>query len=53
MADKEKEDQIPIEEMLIDIAKEISQEEWNKLRKDMNDNLDHYLYGGPKKCGRE
>ena len=30
-------------------AKEIPQEEWDKLPDDLNDNLDHYLYGTPKK----
>ena len=39
----------PIEEVLSDLAKEIPQEEWDKLPKDLNDNLDHYLYGVPKK----
>jgi len=39
----------PIEELLSDLAKEIPQEEWDKLPDDLNDNLDHYLYGVPKK----
>ena len=39
----------PIEELLSDLAKEIPQEEWDKLPHDLNDNLDHYLYGVPKK----
>lgn len=39
----------PIEELLCDLAKEIPQEEWDKLPDDLNDNLDHYLYGVPKK----
>jgi hypothetical protein len=39
----------PIEEVLSDLAKEIPQEEWDKLPNDLNDNLDHYLYGVPKK----
>lgn len=39
----------PIEELLSDLAKEIPQEEWEKLPDDLNDNLDHYLYGIPKK----
>ncbi|RPI64667.1 MAG: hypothetical protein EHM48_00370 [Planctomycetaceae bacterium] len=25
-------------------------EEWKKLPADLNKNLDHYLYGSPKKC---
>ncbi|MBN2124519.1 MAG: hypothetical protein JW821_09525 [Deltaproteobacteria bacterium] len=49
MAGKEEEVVRPIEEVLSDIAKEIPQEEWDKLPEDLNDNLDHYLYGGPKK----
>ena len=39
----------PIEEVLSDLAKEIPQEEWERLPEDLNDNLDHYLYGVPKK----
>lgn len=39
----------PIEELLSDLAKEIPKEEWEKLPDDLNDNLDHYLYGVPKK----
>ena len=38
----------PIEDILEDLAKEIPQEEWDKLPGDLNDNLDHYLYGTPK-----
>ena len=48
MADMEKENVRPIEEVLIELAKEIPQEEWDRLPDDLNDNLDHYLYGGPK-----
>ena len=51
MAGMEKEVERPIEELLRDLAKEIPQEEWDKLPEDLNDNLDHYLYGGPKKYG--
>ncbi len=39
----------PIEELLNELAKEIPQEEWDKLPRDLNDNLYHYLYGIPKK----
>jgi hypothetical protein len=35
--------------VLSDIAKEIPQEGWDKLPEDLDKNLDHYLYGGPKK----
>jgi hypothetical protein len=30
------------------LVKEIPQEEWDKLPDDLNDDLDHYLYGTPK-----
>ena len=49
MIDKEKEVIRPIEELLSELAKEIPQEEWDRLPDDLNDNLDHYLYGVPKK----
>jgi hypothetical protein len=39
----------PIEELLNDLAKEIPEEEWDRLPDDLNDNLDYYLYGVPKK----
>ncbi|MBW2610077.1 MAG: hypothetical protein JRC68_07010 [Deltaproteobacteria bacterium] len=38
----------PIEDLLNELAKEIPQEEWDQLPIDLNDNLDHYLYGAPK-----
>ena len=38
----------PIEDLLNELAKEVPQEEWDKLPSDLNDNLDHYLYGVPK-----
>ena len=38
----------PIEDMLEELAREIPQEEWDKLPSDLNDNLDHYLYGVSK-----
>jgi len=38
----------PIEDLLDELAKEIPQEEWDRLPGDLNDNLDHYLYGVPK-----
>jgi hypothetical protein len=37
-----------IEDMLEELACEIPQEEWDRLPDDLNDNLDHYLYGVPK-----
>ena len=38
----------PVEDLLEELAREIPQEEWDKLPSDLNDNLDHYLYGVPK-----
>jgi hypothetical protein len=35
----------PIEDLLIELAKEVPREEWDRLPSDLNDNLDHYLYG--------
>lgn len=37
-----------IEDVLEELAREIPQEEWDKLPNDLNDNLDHYLYGVPR-----
>jgi hypothetical protein len=39
----------PIEDLLEELAKKIPQEEWDRLPSDLNDNLDHYLYGVPKR----
>jgi len=44
-ADRER----PIEEVLADLAKNIPPEEWESLPDDFMDNLDHYLYGTPKR----
>ena len=38
----------PIEDLLEELAGEIPQEEWDRLPSDLNDNLDHHLYGVPK-----
>lgn len=38
----------PIEDLLKTLARKIPQKEWDKLPNDLNDNLDHYLYGIPK-----
>ncbi len=32
-----------------ELAREVPAEEWAKLPADLTDNLDHYLYGTPKK----
>jgi hypothetical protein len=39
----------PIEEVLAGLAREVPQAEWDKLPSDLTDNLDHYLYGTPKR----
>jgi len=39
----------PIEELLNELAKEVPQDEWDRLPSDLNENLDHYLYGVSKK----
>lgn len=39
----------PIEDVLTELAAEVPQEDWRKLPPDLTDNLDHYLYGTPKR----
>ena len=39
----------PIEEIAAELAAKVPQEEWDRLPADLSDNLDHYLYGTPKK----
>jgi hypothetical protein len=39
----------PVEEILAELAREVPQAEWDKLPADLTDNLDHYLYGTPKR----
>ncbi len=39
----------PIEEVLAQLASEVPEEEWKKLPEDLSENLDHYLYGTPKR----
>lgn len=39
----------PIEEIIAEFAAEIPAEEWEKIPADASENLDHYLYGHPKK----
>ena len=34
--------------MAQELARQVPQEEWDKVPKDLLDNLDHYLYGVPK-----
>ncbi len=38
----------PIGDLLQELAKKVPNEEWEKLPSDLNDNLDHYLYGVSK-----
>ncbi len=40
---------LSLEDDLLAIGKAVPAEEWAKLPKDFNENLDHYLYGSPKK----
>ncbi len=39
----------PIEEIIRELAAEVPQAEWDRLPRDLTDNLDHYLYGTPKR----
>lgn len=39
----------PIGEILGELGKQVDPKEWQKLPDDMNENLDHYLYGTPKR----
>ena len=38
-----------IEDMVKDIFKDVPDEEWDRLPRDLTDRLDHYLYGGGEK----
>jgi hypothetical protein len=42
-------DAASIENVLAGLASEVSEEEWNNLPSDLTDNLDHYLYGTPRR----
>jgi hypothetical protein len=39
----------PIEEVLMEIAAQVPDEEWAKLPPDLADQHDHYIYGTPKR----
>lgn len=39
----------PIEEVLASLAAKVSPEDWKQLPPDLTDDLDHYIYGTPKK----
>jgi hypothetical protein len=40
---------LPVFDKLKRIAAKVRPEEWKKLPADLTENLDHYLYGTPKK----
>jgi hypothetical protein len=40
---------LTIEEKIIQLAAQIPDGEWDQLPADLSDNLDHYVYGIPKK----
>ena len=39
----------PIEDILAELAAQVPQEDWERLPRDLTDNLDHYLYGTAKR----
>jgi len=39
----------PIEDILRELAAGIPREEWDRLPADLTDQLDHYLYGTPRR----
>ena len=39
----------PVEAVLVELADEVPEEQWNKLPDNLTENLDHYLYGTPKR----
>jgi len=43
-------DPLGLEKDLMAMARSIPDSEWEKLPKDLNENLDHYLYGLPKRA---
>ncbi len=42
-------DQRAVEDILFELAGDVPDEAWEKLPKDLNKNLDHYVYGIPAK----
>jgi hypothetical protein len=38
-----------LEEKIAEIAAQVPEEEWSKLPADLGDQLDHYIYGTPKR----
>jgi hypothetical protein len=45
----EKRDTLSLEEKIAQIVAEVPEEEWAKLPPDLGDQLDHYVYGTPKR----
>jgi hypothetical protein len=43
------EDTRSIEEKIAEIVAEVPEQEWAKLPSDLGDQLDHYIYGTPKR----
>jgi len=39
----------PIEEVLAELAHEVPEEEWSRVPADLAENIDHYVYGTPKR----
>jgi hypothetical protein len=39
----------PIEEVLARLAADVPRADWNNLPADLTDNLDHYIYGTPRR----
>lgn len=39
----------PIEEVIADIVSDVPEAEWEKLPPDLSEQLDHYVYGLPKR----
>lgn len=39
----------PIEDVLEELASAVPEQEWESLPADLTDNLDHYLYGTPRR----
>ena len=38
----------PIEEILMELGRQIPASEWRRLPRDLSSNIDHYLYATPK-----
>jgi hypothetical protein len=46
---REAEEAKPIWEEIVELMQDVPQEEWANLPRDSSENLDHYLYGAPKR----